>query len=293
MPQPTFEFQGHSVHSDGELSAAAVVDAAAEAGVEVFSLTDHDSVEGVGEAAAEAVKRDLRHVAGVEISVLDPVAQDLHVCGYLIDPANTALAAQLERSRNDRHRRAERMIAALHELGFAVDEQPLDARRREGKTIGRPHLAQAVVQHPANAQRLARERLQDPSAFLVAYLIEGRPAFSQREAPSIGDAIELIHGAGGVAVWAHPFWDVDTDEAVLAAIDRFVEQGLDGVEAFYVTHTREQTELLAARCAELNLLTTGSSDYHGPGHRQFNRFRAFHTYGLTPNLGPLAPANGG
>jgi hypothetical protein len=164
----------------------------------------------------------------------------------------------------------------------------VSARVAEGKTVGRPHLAEAVVTAPANRARLQDEGLLDPTAFLVAYLTEGRPAFRAREAPSVAQAIELIHGAGGVAVWAHPFWDIKAPEAVLAAIDDFRALGIDGVECFYVTHTREQTQLLAQRCDELRLLSTGSSDFHGPEHRMFSRFRAFETYDLQATLGPLA-----
>ena len=89
-------------------------------------------------------------------------------------------------------------------------------------------------------------------------------------------------------VWAHPFWDIEADDEVLASIDRFVALGVDGVEAFYVTHTEPQTRLLAARCEELRLLSTGSADFHGPENRLFSRFMAFETYDLEPNLGPIA-----
>ncbi len=284
---PTFELQGHSTYSDGELPPAGVVAAAKQAGVELFSLTDHDSVEGVHEAIEAAAKIGLRLIPGVEISVLDPVASDLHLCGYLIDQNDPALLAQLERSRSDRGRRAERMIAALEENGWAVDRRPLDERLAAGATVGRPHLAQAVFTQSENADRLAAEQLANPTEFLVAYLIEGKPAFRDREAPSISDAIELVHGAGGLAVWAHPFWDVDSDAEVIATLERFTALGLDGVEAFYVTHTKPQTDLLVRRASELGLLTTGSSDYHGPDHRQFNRFRQFSTYGHEANLGPF------
>jgi predicted metal-dependent phosphoesterase TrpH len=104
----------------------------------------------------------------------------------------------------------------------------------------------------------------------------------------VAEAVEAIHAAGGVAIWAHPFWDVEDPEEVLAMIDRFRALGIDGVEAFYVTHTREQTELLAARCEDLELLSTGSADFHGPDNRLFSRFMAFDTEGLRPNLGPIA-----
>jgi predicted metal-dependent phosphoesterase TrpH len=285
---PIFELQGHSTISDGELSPAETVRAAADAGVELFALTDHDSTDGVAEASQAAAQAGVRLVAAVEMSVLDPVAADLHVCGYLVDPADAALGAQLRRSREDRERRATRMIEALTELGWSINHEPLNRRALAGRSIGRPHLAEAVTSDPRNAARLRREGVANPTAFLVAYLIEGKPAFRERAAPTVSRAIELIHAAGGVAIWAHPFWDVAAGAEVLATLERFVGLGLDGVEAFYITHNRAQTELLARRASELDLLTTGSSDFHGPHHRQFNAFRRFSTHGLTPNLGPIA-----
>ncbi len=284
---PTFEFQAHSSYSDGELSPARVVSAARAAGVKLLALTDHDSVDGLAEAADMAARVGLEFVTGVEISVLDPVAADLHMCGYAFDPSNTELLQQLRHSREDRERRASRMIEALQENGWSVNHELLNARALAGKSIGRPHLAQAVTTQPSNADRLQREQITNPSEFLVAYLIEGRPIFRERSAPSAAEAIALIHNAGGVAVWAHPFWDVESGAEVIASLERFVGLGLDGVEAFYVTHTRSQTDRLVRRATELGLLTTGSSDFHGPGHRQFNRFRAFDTYGHEPHLGRL------
>jgi predicted metal-dependent phosphoesterase TrpH len=145
-----------------------------------------------------------------------------------------------------------------------------------------------VVTHPANARRLAEEGRLELSAFLEAYLIEGRPGFRSRTIPTVKDAINTIHGAGGVAVWAHPFWDIPAPDGVLKTLERFRGLGIDGVECFYTTHTREQSELLADRCAELGLLSTGSSDFHGPEHKLFSRFRAFSTFGRQPVLGPIA-----
>jgi predicted metal-dependent phosphoesterase TrpH len=106
--------------------------------------------------------------------------------------------------------------------------------------------------------------------------------------PTVEEAIGVIHDAGGLAVWAHPFWDLDSDEDVLGAIERFVGFGLDGVEAFYVTHTAEQTRLVADECAQRGLLSTGSSDFHGPDHRLFSRFRAFELFDREPYLGPIS-----
>jgi predicted metal-dependent phosphoesterase TrpH len=285
---PTFDLQSHSVHSDGALSPRQVVEAAAAAGVRLLALSDHDTAEGVAEAANAAAEAGIRVAPAVEITSLFDSRQDLHILGYLIDPGDPALEQALQRSRGDRETRAANMAAALGRLGFAVDEEMLARRSQAGQAIGRPHLAQAVVSRPENQERLRAEGLNDPTAFLVAYLIEGRPAFVPRAAPTVEEAIALIHGAGGVAVWAHPFWDIDADREVLAALDRFREAGLDGVEAFYVTHTADQTRLLAARAAKLGMLTTGSSDFHGPQHHTFSAFRAFSTFGIAPVLGPIA-----
>jgi hypothetical protein len=287
-PAPTFDLQSHSVHSDGALVPAEVVAGAAAAGVTLFALSDHDSTEGVAEAAAAADRVGIRLVAATEISAIFDGRQDLHILGYLIDPDDPALISALARSRGDRENRARAMIEALTKLGFAVDEEMLARRSAQGKTIGRPHLAEAVVSRPENHDRLRDAGLLEPTPFLVAYLIEGTPAFVPRAAPTVQEAIALIHGAGGVAVWAHPFWDIENAGEVLAALDRFRADGLDGVEAFYVTHTEEQTRLLVDAAAERGLITTGSSDFHGPAHHTFSGYRAFSTYGLQAALGPLA-----
>jgi predicted metal-dependent phosphoesterase TrpH len=288
---PRFDLQSHSTHSDGALPAAEVVARAGEAGVELLALSDHDTVSGVSEAIAAGERLGVRIVPAVEISAVDegaPHARELHILGYGIDHAGPLLTERLTDFLADREQRTLRMAAALKELGFELDEQQLDARIAAGKPIGRPHLAEAVLTAPANAARLEQEGIDDIGSLIRGYLIEGRPAFRLRETPTVAQAVEAIHDAGGVAIWAHPFWDVSDPADVLASIDRFVALGIDGVEAFYVTHTREQTELLAKRCEELGLLSTGSADYHGPENRLFSRFMAFETYGLEPNLGPIA-----
>jgi predicted metal-dependent phosphoesterase TrpH len=269
------------------LTPEQVVSVAAQAGVQLLALTDHDTVDGVAEAARAAAQVGLRLVPAIEISAIDTSDRDLHILGYLIDPDDSELLDRLREYRGDRQRRVTAMARALVELGFELDDTEIRTRRDAGKSVGRPHLAQAVVNQPANASRLQDEGLNGPSAFLEAYLIEGRPAFCRRETPTIGEAITAIHDAGGVAVWAHPFWDIVDSREVLGAVDRFRAIGLDGVECFYPTHTREQAELLANHCEQLGLLTTGSSDFHGPHHRDFPRFRAFDTHGIEPVLGPI------
>ncbi len=289
MP-PAFDLQSHSTHSDGALEAAAVVERAADAGVELLALSDHDTVAGVSEAISAGERAGVRVVSAVEISSIDADSEsprELHILGYLIDHTDAALTAKLSDFLSDREQRTLRMVSALRELGFELDERNIATRIEEGKPIGRPHVAAAVLDAPANAERLRNEDIDDVGSLIRAYLIEGKAAFRLREKPTVSQAIDAIQAAGGVSVWAHPFWDVSDPQEVLAMIDRFIAAGIDGVEAFYLTHTREQTELLAARCAELDVLSTGSSDFHGPENKQFSRFLAFETYGLEPNLGPL------
>jgi predicted metal-dependent phosphoesterase TrpH len=289
----TFDLQAHSTHSDGSLAPADLVAAAHAAGVELISLSDHDTVDGLAEAERAARLLGVGFVPGIEISTAGEAAGDLHILGYLIDDQNRPLRERLRQSRLERANRSSLMAQALRGLGFFIDDDA--ARRLAGSqgAVGRPHLARAVVSDPRNRERLAAEGVLDESRFLEAYLIEGRPAFRARSAPSVPEAIGLIHGAGGLAVWAHPFWDMARSDDVLATIDRFAGFGLDGVEAFYVTHTRAQTQLLAEECARRGLLSTGSSDFHGPEHSRFSRFLAFDTYDLKPRLGPLAGGDWG
>ncbi len=274
----------------GRSRPAEVVRSAADAGVELLALTDHDSVDGVEEARAAAAQVGIALVPAAELSAVDGGGDDVHVLGYLLDVRDPVLAQRVADARSERVTRATRMADRLRELGFAVDDAVLERRRAAGKSIGRPHLAEAVVSHPDNRERLAGEGMTTVDTFLPAYLIPGRPGFLPRTSPTVEQAIAWVHDAGGVAVWAHPFWDIDSPATVLETLDRFRGWGVDGVECFYRTHSREQTELLAGRCAELGLLATGSADFHGPEHGLFNRFGAFELYGLEPNLGPLLEA---
>ncbi len=180
------------------------------------------------------------------------------------------------------------MIDALTGLGFAVDEEMLARRAAQGQSIGRPHLAQAVVSRPENRQRLAEASLLDPTAFLVEYLIEGRPAFVPAPRPACRRRSSSSTAPAASPSGRIPSGTSMNPSTVIDAVDRFRGAGLDGVEAFYATHTEEQTRLLVDHASKLGLLTTGSSDFHGPEHHTFSRFRAFSTYGLGPVLGPLA-----
>jgi predicted metal-dependent phosphoesterase TrpH len=284
MP-PTFDLQSHSIHSDGALEPSAVIAIAAQAGVQIVALTDHDTTDGVAEAQAAARAHGIAISAAAELSAVHGKHEDLHILGYEIDPTDADLIASLHDFRGDRARRIEEMADRLRELGFELDDAPLRARREAGKPIGRPHLADAVLAHPANQQRLEDEGIDGRNALFPPYLVPSAAAYVARSRPTVPQAIEVIHAAGGVAVWAHPFWDVEGEPEALATLQAFVDAGLDGVECFYATHTQEQTEALY-RAAD-GLLTTGSADFHGPEHERFNTFGAFELWELEPELGPI------
>ncbi|MGB0093241.1 MAG: PHP domain-containing protein [Solirubrobacteraceae bacterium] len=286
--RPTFDLQAHSQHSDGALEPAEVVERAQAAGVELFALTDHDTVAGVEEALSAGRECGIAVVPAVELSAIHGEREDLHILGYGVDHRQDALLSALKEYRADREARAERMAQALTELGLHLDDELLDSRRRSGSSLGRPHLARAVLEDRRNATRLAEEGLEQPERILQAYLLPGKPAYRGRTKPGVKEALDVIHAAGGVAVWAHPFWDIENPEDVLATLEQFVADGLDGVESFYLTHDLAQTQLLDHATRRLGLLSTGSSDFHGPDHAIFSRFRAFPLYGLQPRLGTIA-----
>jgi 3',5'-nucleoside bisphosphate phosphatase len=272
---PTFDLQSHSTHSDGALEPAAVVTRAADAGVTLFALTDHDSVDGVPEALAAARIKNIDLTPAAELSSVHGDSEDLHILGYDLDHTDSTLRDALVDFRQDRIRRIFAMAERLRERGFVLDDP-------DHPTPGRPHLANALLAN--NAERLKHEGITNRDELFSAYLVPGTPTYVRRERPTVPQAIDVIHAAGGLAVWAHPFWDVDDAEPILR---EFAGYGIDGVEAFYVTFSEEQTRVLHAAARELGLLTTGSTDFHGPAHDHFNHFRGFSLYGLEPDLGRL------
>jgi 3',5'-nucleoside bisphosphate phosphatase len=283
----SFDLQCHSTCSDGALPPAAVMEQAKVDGVELVALTDHDTVGGVPEAREAAHRLGMRFSAAAELSAVSGVHADLHVCGYELDIDDSTLTDALAEFRADRQRRVEAIADRLEELGFAVDRSVLETRRAKGLPIGRPHIADSVLDNPANRERLIAEGVTEKNTFFPAYIVPGAKAFVQRTRPTVAEAIEVIHAAGGVAIWAHPFWDLADADEVLRTIDEFRSDGLDGVEVFYPTHTAEQTRLLHEHCSKHDMLMTGSTDFHGRDHERFARFLGFDLHGLEPELGPI------
>jgi 3',5'-nucleoside bisphosphate phosphatase len=266
------ELQSHSTVSDGQLAPAEVVGEAAKAGVATLALTDHDAVAGVPEAQAAAEKLGVELVPAIEMSCVHQYAEDLHVCGYWVGLEKIAPAC--ERAQQERRTRAGEIVEKLRGEGLELTLEDAIAEAGDADSIGRPHIARA-----AGASG-------DLGPFFEEYLVPGAKAFVPRRWPTAEQAIELIHDAGGVAVVAHPYWDISAPDEVE---DLIRSLRADGVEAFYPSHSREQTAHLLALCEELRLTPTGSSDYHGPTHKTFARFGAYETYGLGQPAVPRQP----
>src|SRR3954452_14708756 len=233
------ELQSHSTVSDGQLRPSEVVGKAAEAGVTTLALTDHDAVAGVPEALEAAERHGGELVPAIEMSCVHRYAEDLHVCGYWVDLEKIAPAC--ERAQQERRARAGQIVQNLRREGFDLTLD--DAIREAGAadSIGRPHIARAAG------------ATGDLGAFFEEYLVPGAKAFVPRQWPTAEEAVETIRDAGGVAVVAHPYWDVK-DPAQVEDLVRSL--GADGVETFYPSHTKEQTAHLLSLCDELNLTPT-------------------------------------
>lgn len=258
------DLQSHSTVSDGELAPAAVVAAAAEAGVTTLALTDHDAVDGIAEASDAAREAGITLVPAAEISCIHASIDDLHMLGYWIDI--DAMRPMCERAQQERVTRAREIVERLNSLGVEVDFEDAIAQAGDASSVGRPHIAKAAGTEP-----------DQMGAFFEEYLVPGAKAFVSRRWPTAAEAIVLIREAGGTPVLAHPFWDIDDPREVSALID---DLDLDGVECFYPAHDRTQTEFLLGVCSHRGLAATGSSDFHGPGHKMFDRFGSYPTYDL-------------
>src|SRR3954452_9992052 len=266
------ELQSHSTVSDGQLAPAGVVEEAAKAGVTTLALSDHDAIAGVPEAAEAAERLGIELVAAIEMSCVHEYAEDLHVCGYWVDLGKVAPAC--ERAQHERVARAGEIVEKLRGEGFDLHLEDAVREAGDALSIGRPHIARA-----AGASG-------DLGPFFEEYLVPGAKAFVPRRWPAAEQAISLIHEAGGTAVIAHPYWDIDNPDEVEDLIRSLKP---DGVEVFYPPHTEEQTEHLLSLCDELGLIPTASSDFHGPTHKTFSKFGDYNTYGLADPVFPPKP----
>lgn len=245
----------HTTASDGTLSPVELIELAAQRGVDVIAVTDHDTVAGVAEAAEAGLHAGIRVVAGIELSTR--AERSCHVLGYFVDPASPALSETLVELREERMDRMRRMVSRLCELGYelTIDEVLAQAH---GAIVARPHVARALVERGYIA------RVSD--AFTAALIADGGRADVPRRQPSPAAGIELIRAAGGVAVLAHPglAHHLGTHDPVSTAlIEELVGSGLAGIEVDHPDHPPDVRDRLRALADRLGLVATGGSDFHG------------------------------
>lgn len=247
----------HSSVSDGTDSPADLVAAATAAGLDVVALTDHDTTKGWA-AATEALPPDLTLVRGAELSCTSPDGRGrtctVHLLGYLFDPESPAIVAEQHRLRAERRQRLRRMADRMRADGLPIDPDEVMASLPSGSSAGRPHLAMAL-------QR-AGLVTSVGDAFDRYLNSNGRYYMSKADTP-VHDAIRMITDAGGVTVLAHAFAQTRGRTVTADVIRELAAAGLAGIEVDHPDHGPAARDQLRALAAELDLPTTGSSDYHG------------------------------
>lgn len=232
-----------------------MVRAAAAAGLDVLALTDHDSTAGWEEAAAESRKLGVALVPGMEVSCRTDTGVSVHVLSYLHDPLHPGLLAEVERSRDARLTRAERMVEKLS-ADYPISWRHVLEHVAEGATIGRPHIADTLV-----ALKVVGTRSE---AF--AHILSARsPYWVGHYAPHPAHAVELVRAAGGVPVFAHPVAASRGRIVDGGVTEEMIAAGLLGLEIDHRDNPEEGRTALRRIAARHNLLITGSSDYHGAG----------------------------
>lgn len=245
----------HSAHSDGTESPSALVESASAAGVRVIALTDHDVSSGWAEADTAGRVHGVSVLPGIEVSCsADGIT--VHLLAYLPDPEHPALAGELERSRRSRETRLQRMTELIAADGYPIDFAQVRSQAAGGATLGRPHIADALVEIGA---------VPDRQAAFTTMLAKRGPYYVSHYAPDPVTAVHTVIAAGGVPVMAHPFASARGDVVDDAVIDAMAEAGLFGLEADHRDHDQAQRQYAVDLAERLDLAVTGSSDYHGSG----------------------------
>ena len=245
----------HSNASDGTHDPAQVVAEAAAHGLTTIALTDHDTTAGWAEATAAALELGVDLVPGVELSTQHH-GVSVHLLGYLVDPDHAGLRHEMERARSSRDTRMERMVARMAADGIPVDLAVVRAQAKAGATLGRPHLADALVEVGY---------VPDRDAAFTDLLHDRSPYYVHHYAPEVLRAIALVREAGGVPVMAHPFANRRGRTVSDHVIEQMAEAGLAGLEAYHRDHLGPERAHAVALADRLGLFVTGSSDYHGTG----------------------------
>jgi len=276
-----FDLQIQSSASDGKYAPGVLVKRAAALGLKTIAITDHDTVFGVAEAISVGEDCGVEVISGVELSTNDGKAS-FHFLGFGIDHKNTELASVLADVRKERVTRAQEIVGRLQKAGFRITYEDV-LRHATGSSVGRPHIAQALIANPENKKFLGEGA--SVKSVIEGYLVLGKPTYVERESISVESAIDITHRAGGVAVWSHPaIHGLDFLQFEKLA-QKFIGWGLDGLEAFNPAQTEEQVKFLYGLAEKYDILKTGGSDFHTDETKNARteggtELASFLTYGL-------------
>jgi len=244
------DLHSHTLHSDGDRSPENLLAEAAAAGITVLSVTDHDTVSGIGECRTAALRHGVRLVPGIEISC-ELHGREVHILGHFLDETSPALGKLAQAMLGERRDRMERMVLRAQAAGFKSVTMEKVVAASGGENLGRPHLARVLVDcgHAASIKDAFDRFLRTRGALWV-----------DRRRLTIAEAIEIVRGAGGTSSVAHP----GTNGISKQELRVLAEAGLDAVEAYHPEHPPNQAEAFEKWATELGMLVTAGSDYHGP-----------------------------
>jgi hypothetical protein len=245
----------HSNMSDGTDSPSELIRKAEAAGISLLALTDHDTISG-WQAACAALTPGMDLVLGAEISCQTEAGISIHMLGLLFDPENEALLTELAKTRENRLTRMDRIIEKLNAAGIEISIEDVMAQLSDGATLGRPHLADALI---------AKGHVDSREAAFTALLHNGSKYYVSHYSPTPEAAIRLIKAAGGVAVIAHPYASQRGKIITAESFTSLVEAGLDGIEVDHRDHNESEKASLLRVAYSYDLAITGASDYHGSG----------------------------
>lgn len=245
----------HTTFSDGTDTPTQLINKALAAGITTIALTDHDSISGWQEATT-ALRPGICLVPGAEVSCQTLDGISVHILGLLFDSSNTELIDTLEKTRENRFDRMEKIIAKINEAGIEISMSEVLEQLSDGATLGRPHLADALIKKGVVASReeAFTQMLHNHSKYYVSHY-----------SPTPEAVIKLIKDAGGVSVIAHPMASHRGRTISLDTFGSLIQAGLDGIEVDHRDHSAEEKTQLISLAKESKLVMTGASDYHGNG----------------------------
>ena len=249
----------HSSVSDGLLTPALLVEKAESIGLSAIGITDHDTINGIKEAKEASKGKNIKVIAGTELSCGKPGQEkSVHVLGLFVSPEESKLSRILDKQRELRHIRALKILNLLREQGFNMDELEEWFKSEPNRVLGRPHLAHFLED---------KGYVKNFDEAFKKYLTSGCPAYVPKDYIEYNEAIDAIHDAGGIAVIAHPGLIPKWEETW----ETIKDLPWDGIEVFYIEHRNKDVEFFYKIAQERNLVSTGGSDYHGDYGKHLDR----------------------